>query len=83
MDGYIYFIDEKNEGALDHPQRRSQTFIAYPGVLIRDWDIDFYKLSKQPIGSAEPGGADQVPTDSESKTEGIGRPKPESKGRSR
>ena len=80
LDGYIYFIDEKNEGTLDNPQRRSQTFIAYLGVMIRDWDIDFYKLSKQQVRSAEQGGNDQAPTDSESKIEGIGRPKPESKG---
>jgi len=48
MKGYIFFIDEQIEGSHNNPIKTgSVTFSAYRGMLIRDWDTGFYRLSKQ------------------------------------
>jgi hypothetical protein len=47
LDGYIFFIDEQVAGSSDKPTRTSVTFSAYRGMLIRDWETGFYKLTQQ------------------------------------
>lgn len=47
LNGYLFFIDQQVDGSTDKPIRTSLMFAAYRGMLIRDWDTGFFKLTKQ------------------------------------
>ena len=47
LDGYIFFLDAQVEGSSDKPEKTSLIFEAYRGMLIRDWDTGFYRLTQQ------------------------------------